>query len=87
MVVDANSDLIEVDDGGVYRRASPLNNTGDWFSINGDLQTTELHDVAYDINSIPVLGWKWVVRTSLKSRIKLQHKNYSDEGRPNAKHN
>jgi serine/threonine protein kinase len=36
---------------------------------------------------IPVLGWKWVVRTSLKSRIKLQHKYYSDEGRPNAKHN
>jgi hypothetical protein len=56
MVVDANSDLIEVDDGGVYRRASPLNNTGDWFSINGDLQTTELHDVAYDINSNIIIG-------------------------------
>ena len=56
MVVDANGDLIEVDDGGVYRRASPLNNTGDWFSINGDLQTTELHDVAYDINSNIIIG-------------------------------
>jgi hypothetical protein len=38
-------------------------------------------------NEIPVLGWKWVVRTSLKSRIKLRNKYYSDEGRPNAKHN
>src|SRR6266542_5009198 len=45
MVVDANGDLIEVDDGGIYRRTSPQNNTGDWFSINGDIQTTEFHDV------------------------------------------
>ena len=39
---------------------------------------------ANDVKLIPVLGWKLVVRTSLKSRIKLRHKYYSDEGRPNA---
>jgi len=55
MVVDANGDLIEVDDGGIYRRTSPQNNTGDWFSINGDIQTTEFHDVAYDTNSNTIL--------------------------------
>src|SRR5262249_33103915 len=55
MVVAANGDLIEVDDGGVYRRTRPQNNTGDWFSINGDIQTTEFHDVAYDAISNTIL--------------------------------
>ncbi|HEX5081357.1 MAG TPA: RTX toxin, partial [Blastocatellia bacterium] len=55
MVVDAGGDLIEVDDGGIYRRTSPQNNTGDWFSINGDIQTTEFHDVAYDNNSNTII--------------------------------
>jgi hypothetical protein len=48
MVVDAGGDLIESDDGGVYRRTSPQNNAGDWFSLNGDLQISEMHSVAYD---------------------------------------
>lgn len=47
MVFDANGNIIEVDDGGIYRRSNPQNNTGDWFSINGNLQVTEIHDVAY----------------------------------------
>src|SRR5262245_64684856 len=55
MVVDTSGDLIEVDDGGIYRRTSPLNNTGDWFSINGDIQTTEFHNVAYDTNSNTII--------------------------------
>jgi hypothetical protein len=48
MVFDANGNLVEVDDAGVYRRTSPANNTGDWFSINGNMQVTEIHDIAYD---------------------------------------
>ncbi len=48
MVFDANGDLIETDDGGVYRRTNPRDKTGDWFSINGSLGATEMHDVAYD---------------------------------------
>jgi Bacterial Ig domain len=55
MAIDANGDLIEVNDGGIYRRTSPQNNTGDWFSINGDIQTTEFHDVAYDNNSNTII--------------------------------
>ena len=43
-------------DGGIYRRTSPQNNTGDWFSINGDIQTTEFHDIAYDTNSNTIIG-------------------------------
>lgn len=48
LTFDAAGNLIEVDDGGVYRRTNPRSNTGDWFGINGDLQVTEAHDVAYD---------------------------------------
>jgi uncharacterized repeat protein (TIGR01451 family) len=55
LAIDANGDLINVNDGGIYRRTSPRDNTGDWFSINGDIQTTEFHDVAYDTNSNTIL--------------------------------
>ena len=56
MMFDANGNLLEVDDGGIYRRTSPDTNTGNWFSINGNLQVTELLDVAFDRNSGIVLG-------------------------------
>jgi Big-like domain-containing protein len=55
MTIAPNGDLIEVNDGGIYRRTSPQNNLGDWFSINGDIQTTEFHDVAYDNNSNAII--------------------------------
>ena len=57
MTFDANGNLIEVDDGGVYRRTSPQNNTGDWFSVIGDLQITEAHDVAWDsLSNVAMTG-------------------------------
>ena len=56
MKFDANGNLLEVDDGGIYRRTSPETTTGNWFSINGNLQVTELLDVAFDRNSGVVLG-------------------------------
>jgi len=56
MVFDG-SDLIEVDDGGIYRRTNPQNNTGGWFSLNGNLQITEQHDIAYDtVSNILISG-------------------------------
>ncbi|MBO0861361.1 MAG: RTX toxin [Chloracidobacterium sp.] len=55
LMVDASGDLINVNDGGVYRRTSPQSNTGDWFSINGNIQTTEFHDVAYDTISNTII--------------------------------
>jgi hypothetical protein len=45
---DASGNLIECDDGGVYRRTLPQSNMGDWFSMNGDLQVTEMHSIVYD---------------------------------------
>jgi photosystem II stability/assembly factor-like uncharacterized protein len=48
MAMDASNELIEVDDGGVYRRTQPQSNLGDWFSLNGNLQVGEQHSLAYD---------------------------------------
>ncbi len=48
---DAAGTLLEGDDGGVYKRTRPRSNTGDWFSLIGNLQVAEAHDVAYDRNS------------------------------------
>ena len=57
MVFDANGDLIEVDDGGIYRRTFPGSAAGDWSSINGNIQVTEQHDVAYDsLSNIIISG-------------------------------
>jgi photosystem II stability/assembly factor-like uncharacterized protein len=56
IAVDAQGDLIEGDDGGIYRRRSPLTNTDDWVSMNGDLQTTEFHSAAWDAISRTAIG-------------------------------
>ena len=56
MVFDALGNLIEVDDGGIYKRTSPRDNTGDWFSLVGNLAATEVHDVAYDSVSNTLIG-------------------------------
>jgi hypothetical protein len=57
MTFDANGDLIETDDGGIYKRTfiGPFPG-GDWFSLIGDLQTTEYHSVAYDTVANVVFG-------------------------------
>jgi hypothetical protein len=56
MAIAANGMLIETDDGGVYRRTQPSATAGDWFSMNGDLQVTEFHSVAWDANCRTVIG-------------------------------
>ncbi len=48
LVMDANGNLIEGDDGGLYRRTSPLSSAGTWGSVIGNLAVFEAHDVAYD---------------------------------------
>jgi hypothetical protein len=48
--------LLEVDDGGIYRRTTPQTNSGDWFSMNGDLQIAEFHAVAWDSNTHTIVG-------------------------------
>ena len=56
MAFTSDGVLLESDDGGVYRRTRPQMNDGDWFSMNGDLQVTEFHSVAWDANRRIVMG-------------------------------
>ncbi|HYY55986.1 MAG TPA: hypothetical protein VE842_01580 [Pyrinomonadaceae bacterium] len=56
MAIDANNNLLETDDGGIYRRTNPLLNTGDWFSVIGNLRVNELHDVSWDSASKIIIG-------------------------------
>ncbi|HMA92090.1 MAG TPA: hypothetical protein VKP30_05350, partial [Polyangiaceae bacterium] len=48
MIIDPNLDLIEVSDGGIFRRVRPRENTGDWFSMAGNMQDGEIYSIAYD---------------------------------------
>ena len=45
---DANGNLLESSDGGVYRLTNPNVNARVWTSVNGNLRTTELYSIAYD---------------------------------------
>ena len=57
LAFDASGRLLNGCDGGLFVRTSPRDNTGDWFSINGNLQITEVHDIAYDSNAnVIVIG-------------------------------
>jgi len=56
MKVAANGDLIEADDGGIYRRTTPRLNSGNWFSMNGNIQTTEFHSIVWDSVGKIVIG-------------------------------
>lgn len=56
MAFDAAGNLIQVDDGGIYKRTQPATSAGTWLSINGDLQTTEYHGIAWDAVSNRVIG-------------------------------
>ncbi|MDB5389652.1 MAG: sodium/calcium exchanger 1 [Planctomycetaceae bacterium] len=52
---DAAGNLIEADGGGVYKRVNPRV-TGDWSSLNGNLQIAEIHSIAYDSVSNVLIG-------------------------------
>jgi hypothetical protein len=74
---DAAGDLIEGDDGGIYRRTSPRDNTGDWFAMVGDLANTELHNAAYDRVSRVVIGGAQDVGTPMQSPGRLPWSDYT----------
>jgi photosystem II stability/assembly factor-like uncharacterized protein len=58
MVFDTNGNLLQADDGGIYRLVDPNNrfDQRQWVSINGDIRPTEFHSVAYDPLSGIVFG-------------------------------
>lgn len=56
MMFDAQGRIIEADDGGVFTRTIPSTTTGQWYSMNGNLQVQEAQGVAYVGNGIFVTG-------------------------------
>ncbi len=48
MVFDVNGDIVETDDGGVYRQTDPSTTNGVWQSLNGNLQISEHQSCDYD---------------------------------------
>jgi hypothetical protein len=49
MAFDANGNILEADDGGIYRLVNPDNDgTRIWTSVIGNLSNTEFYSVAYD---------------------------------------
>ncbi len=57
MVFDANGNLIQTDDGGIYRRTDPTTDNGVWESVIGNLGVIEAHDAAYDsVAKVLMLG-------------------------------
>jgi hypothetical protein len=55
MLIDSGGDLLDGDDGGIYRLQSPAA-PGAWSSMNGSLQNTEFYSVAYDALNHEIIG-------------------------------
>jgi hypothetical protein len=57
MVFDANGNLLQSNDGGIYRLNNPSNPaTRAWVSLNGNLRVTEFHSISFDPLSKVVFG-------------------------------
>lgn len=57
MVFDVNGNILESDDGGIYRRSSPTSSAGTWTSVIGNLNVMEVHDLAHDkVGNILTIG-------------------------------
>ncbi|MEZ5441858.1 MAG: hypothetical protein R3F15_10265 [Lysobacterales bacterium] len=56
LAFDADGQLLESDDGGIYRRLTPTG-SGNWTSVIGNLSLTEVHDLAHDaVSDIVIIG-------------------------------
>ncbi len=57
LAFDANGNLLEGDDGGIYRRSNPTSSAGTWGSVIGNLNVFEVHDLAQDhVANIIIMG-------------------------------
>jgi hypothetical protein len=69
MVFDANGNILEVDDGGIYRLVHPDSDAPFryWESPNGNLQITEMTSIAYDSLNDRLIGGAQDVGSSVQS--------------------
>lgn len=57
MAFDAAGNLLETDDGGLFKRVLPRLSIGLWRSLNGNLSITETHSCAWDhIGHVAICG-------------------------------
>lgn len=57
MAFDANGNLLQTDDGGIYRRLNPASAAGSWVSVIGNLNLMEIHDLDHDgVSNILIIG-------------------------------
>jgi len=56
LYIDASGNLLEGDDGGIYYRSNPSTSNGQWYSLNGNIQTTEMHTARWNSLTHTVLG-------------------------------
>jgi autotransporter-associated beta strand protein len=48
MMIDGSGNLLQTDDGGIFRRTLPTSNAGAWQSLNGNLQVGEVHTARWN---------------------------------------
>ena len=57
MAFDAAGNLLQCDDGGIYRRSAPASSAGTWSAVVGNLNVMEVHDLAQDrVANIIIIG-------------------------------
>ena len=56
MIINADGNLLEVDDGGIYMLTDCLGKNGKWYSLIGQLNVLELHSINYDRNNDKVIS-------------------------------
>ncbi len=56
LAFDAAGNLIEGDDGGIYKRVDPNSPLADWVAVLGDACVGEFHSVAWDHNARVAFG-------------------------------
>lgn len=57
MIFDRNGNLLQANDGGLYRLLNPNANNRRWISISGNLRITEFHAIAFDpLNNVIIGG-------------------------------
>jgi hypothetical protein len=66
MAFDANGDLLQANDGGIYRLLAPNQAGRRWVSVIGDIRPTEFDSVAYDPLSKVIIGGAQDVGTAFQ---------------------
>jgi autotransporter-associated beta strand protein len=68
LTFDSLGNLLETSDGGINRRTLPQSSNGQWTSLIGNLQITEIYGLAYDNNTHTLISSNQDVGTSAQNQ-------------------